>query len=671
MPGTCPTARAIAIVGPQSSGKTSLLEAILTQTGALDPKSQNGARRFGDSSPEAKVRQMGTEVNIATATFMDDQYTFFDCPGSIELMQETLGVIRGCDAAIVVTERASDNIVGLTPLLRGLEEMQIPRFIFVNKVDSAGGSVQDLADALSARSQTPVVLRHIPISDAQGEVTGYVDLAHERAYAYSKNGPSTQEGVPDTLADDIESARYTLLETLADFDDALMEELLEDVTPSQNEVYKDLADDFAQGLIVPVLLGSATHQNGVLRLLKALRHEVPGTDVLRKRCQVRLPRDGGVAQVVKTLHQPHLGKVSVARVLSGAFRDGDTVNGAKPAALYSVHGTTFSKVAQAEAGSVVAFGRLNALKTGDTLMVGKEALVALPHANIMPPVYIVAIEPENRNDEVKLASALEKLCDEDPSLSVEANHEVGQLLLNGQGELHIQLALEKLQSKYGVSVTKTMPKIPYKETIRKGTTQHSRYKKQSGGHGQFGDVVIDIAPLPAGGGFAFEEKITGGAIPKQYIPSVEAGVKDYLQHGPLGFPVVDVCVKLVDGSYHTVDSSDMAFKTAGRLAMSEAMPGCSPVLLEPVMKVKVMVPAEYTGQINSIISTRRGQILGFGPRDGWPGWDEVEADMPQESLQDMIIEIRSVTQGAGTFTFAYDHLSELTGRHADEVLSGQ
>lgn len=667
-PGTCTNARSIAIIGPQSSGKTSLLEAILSFTGALDATSQNGAHVFGDFSPEAKARGMSTEVNIATTEFMGDRYTFFDCPGSIELMQETLDILPACDAAILVTETDTDKIVGLTPLLRGLEDLQIPRYVFANKVDLAGGNVQELAAALQDISQTPVILRHIPVIKGEQGVTGYIDLAHERAYIYSKNGPSEIVNIPENQASDADSARYTMLETLADYDDHLMEELLEDITPPKEEVYQDLAIDVQKGLVVPVLIGSATQSNGIQRLLKALRHEVPDIINLHDRHNFRPPKDVGIAQVVKTFHQPHMGKLSVSRIISGTINDSDMLNGEKISAIFSVHGDKFAKVGKAETGDVVAFGRLEAAKTGDTLAQGKEPPTELPRPNIMPSVFVVAIEPENRSDEVKLASSLEKLCDEDPSLMLESNIETNQMLLRGQGDVHIQIAVERLKSKYGVSVSYELPKIPYKETIRKGKTQHSRYKKQSGGHGQFGDVVVEVKPMPPGSGFSFEQSITGGAIPKQYIPSVEAGVKDYLQSGPLGFPVVDVAVKLVDGSYHTVDSSDMAFKTAGRLAMSEAMPDCSPVLLEPIMKVTLMTPSTYTGQINGIVSARRGQILAFGPREGWPGWDTIETNLPQAELQDLIIEVRSVTQGSGTYTCSYDHLSELTGRQADQVL---
>jgi elongation factor G len=235
--------------------------------------------------------------------------------------------------------------------------------------------------------------------------------------------------------------------------------------------------------------------------------------------------------------------------------------------------------------------------------------------------------------------------------------------------MHLRVALERLTGKYGIAVDAHKPKVGYLETIRKSITQRGRHKKQSGGHGQFGDVVIEIKPLPRGGGFQFSDKITGGVVPKQYIPSVEAGVRDYLDHGPLGFPVVDVAVTLIDGSYHSVDSSDMAFRTAGRIGMSEGMPQCAPVLLEPILAVEVNVPSDATAKVNGIISQRRGQILGFDARPGWSGWDSVKAHMPAAEIHDLIVELRSATAGVGTYTFKFDHLSELTGKLAEQVLA--
>ena len=286
------------------------------------------------------------------------------------------------------------------------------------------------------------------------------------------------------------------------------------------------------------------------------------------------------------------------------------------------------------------------------------------------PVFGMAIGVKDRKDEVKLTGALARLMEEDPSLQLQHAKDTHQMVLWGQGEMHLRVALERLKRKYGVDAVSKPRQVPYKETIRKSIEIRGRHKKQSGGHGQFGDVVLDIKPLVRGTGFQFAETITGGVVPRQFIPSVEIGVADYLQRGPLGgFPVVDVSVTLTDGSYHSVDSSDMAFRQAGRIAMAKGMPKCNPVLLEPIMEVEIAIPSDATARINGIIPQRRGQILGFDAREGWPGWDVVRAQIPESEMADLIVELRSATAGVGTFTSKFHHLAELTGRLADNVLS--
>jgi elongation factor G len=318
----------------------------------------------------------------------------------------------------------------------------------------------------------------------------------------------------------------------------------------------------------------------------------------------------------------------------------------------------------------VALGRLDKVHSGETLSAEKGGSVQVQAPEPQQPVFGIAIGVKDRKDEVKLTAALSRLMEEDPSLRLEHAKDTHQMVLWGQGEMHLRVALERLKRKYGVDAEGKRRQLPYKETIRKGIEIRGRHKKQSGGHGQFGDVVVDIKPLPRGSGFKFDEKITGGVVPRQFIPSVEIGVSDYLQHGPLGgFPVVDVAVTLLDGSYHSVDSSDMAFRQAGRIAMAEGMPKCNPVLLEPIMEVEIAVPSDATARVNGMIPQRRGQILGFDAREGWPGWDVVRAQLPEAEMQDLIVELRSATAGVGTFTAKFHHLAELTGRLADNVLA--
>ncbi|HEX4893774.1 MAG TPA: elongation factor G, partial [Hyphomicrobiaceae bacterium] len=468
-------------------------------------------------------------------------------------------------------------------------------------------------------------------------------------------------------------ARFQMLEKLADYDDELMEQLLSDMQPPRDKIFDDLSKDLREGLICPVLLGSAEKGNGIVRLLKALRHEAPFVDQTARRLKLENARSA--ALVVKTLHSAHGGKLSVTRVLAGELAEGAIVFGdgteERAAGVFSLVGAEAKKRGPAKAGETVALGRLEKVRTGETLTTEKSGIKQLERAAMPQPVYGVAIELKDRKDEVKLTTALARLMEEDPSLSLEHTRDTHQMVLWGQGEMHLRVALERLRRKYGIDAITRRRQVPYKETIKKPIEIRGRHKKQSGGHGQFGDVVVAIRPLARGEGFKFDEKIHGGVVPRQFIPSVEIGVSDYLQRGPLGFPVVDVGVTLLDGSYHTVDSSDMAFRQAGRIAMQEGMPKCNPVLLEPVMHVSIAVPSEATSKVNGMISQRRGQILGFDARDGWPGWDVVEAKLPESEIQDLIVELRSATAGVGTYTATFDHLAEVTGKLADQVLANQ
>lgn len=670
--GRAASARCIALVGPYLSGKTTLLEAVLARSGASARQgSVTAGTSVGDAAPEARAHTMSVEMNVAEIDFLGDKYTFLDCPGSIEFQQDAKGAIAGCDMAVVVCEPDEKKVPALQLILKQLEERQVPHLLFLNKIDKAEGRVRDMLEVLQRASAIPLVLRQIPIWENE-IVTGFVDLALERAFIYREHASSEVVSMPEELNDRGTQARFSMLEHLADYDDELMEQLLEDVEPPRDRVFDDLSKELRAGDICPVLLGSAEKGNGVLRLLKALRHEAPVIEQTRERLSAP---DSPAVQILKTFHNPHSGKLSLARVLSGRLQDGDTLSGAdgdeRVSGIFSLRGQEPTKRDAALCGETIALGRLESAKTGQTLAIGGPAPDQLVEEEAPPPVFGLAIAAKEKKDEVKLTSAIAKIIDEDNSLSLAHDQELGQMVLWGQGEMHLRVALERLTRKFGVSVESYPRQIPYRETIRKSAEVRGRHKKQSGGHGQFGDVVVDISPLPRGSGFQFSDTITGGVVPKQYIPSVEAGVRENLKSGPLGFPVVDVAVCLKDGSYHSVDSSDQAFKMAGRLAMSEGLPSCSPVLLEPVMAVEIAVPCDATAKINAIISSRRGQILGFDARPGWEGWDVVQAHMPEAEIQHLIVELRSATAGVATFTAKFDHLSELTGKLADEVMRKQ
>ncbi|MET0443552.1 MAG: elongation factor G, partial [Pseudorhodoplanes sp.] len=504
-------------------------------------------------------------------------------------------------------------------------------------------------------------------------IQGFVDLALERAFVYREHKASEVVALEGGDLDREKEARFSMLEKLADHDDALMEQLLDDIVPPQDAVFDDLARELREGLICPVLLGSALRENGVLRLLKALRHEAPDVADTAKRLGAPDSKDA-LAYVMKTTHLQHGGKLSLARVLTGLLDDGATVQSSsgesgRIAGMLASNGAHDSKHAEAEAGEVVALGKLDYIRTGDTLSSGKTAPAALTEVLAAPPVWATALAAADRKDDVKLGQALQRLIDEDGSLAVVQPTGHQHVVLWGQGEMHLRVALERLHDRFGVNVKAHAPAIGYQETIRKPITQRGRHKKQSGGHGQFGDVVLEIKPLPRGGGVAFDEKVVGGAVPRNYIPAVGEGVADALLRGPLGFPVIDLAVTLTDGSYHSVDSSDLAFRTAARIGVTEALPQCQPVLLEPIHVVEVVCPTDNTAKINAILSGRRGQILGFDTREGWPGWDVVRAMLPEAEIGDLIVELRSATAGAGSFTRAFDRMAEVTGRAADQIIA--
>ncbi|MFI4998248.1 MAG: elongation factor G [Reyranellales bacterium] len=663
--------RVVALCGPYLSGKTSLLESILYATGAIGRRgSTRAGTSIGDGAVEARKRGMSTEINVASVDYLGDQWTFLDVPGSIEFQHDAFAALAACDTAVVVCEPSPERVVALTPLLKYIEDNRIPHIIFINKIDSAEVRVRDMLSALQSVSTRKMVLRQVPIrrptADGAEETVGYVDLVSERAYRYKSSGASDLIEMPAEILPREAEARRELLETLSEFDDTMLEQLIEDIAPEKSLIYRDLHDEFGSDLIAPVLLGAGDRENGVRRLLKALRHDTPTVAETAKRRA--LPSNGvAMAECFKVLHQAHAGKLSLCRVWSGVLSEGQNLGGQRIGSLFRPFGQRLDKIAQAKAGEIVAIAKLDALSSGHSIASGGIAPVAdFPAAE--PAVFALALTARNRNDEVKLSGALHKIVEEDPSLSFEARAETHELVLKGQGEMHLKVAVDKLSGRYNVAIDTAAPRVAYRETIQAGAQQHARYKRQTGGHGQFADIKVEIKPLPRGSGFRFIDKIVGGVVPRNFIPAVEEGLRDYLKEGPLGQPVVDLEATLFDGQYHNVDSSEMSFKMAARIAMSEAMPKCRPVLLEPILRVTVAGPSDSTSRIQRLISGRRGQLLGFDARPGWSGWDEMAALMPEAEVADMIVEIRSVTQGVGTYRTEFDHLQELVGRTADRIV---
>ncbi|MGO8739684.1 elongation factor G [Rhodoblastus sp.] len=666
--------RLFAIVGPFQSGKTTLLECLLTRAGALARQgSVRDGSSVGDSSAEARAHAASVEANIASVEYLGDRFTFIDLPGSVEFAHEARNVLPLCDAAIVVCEADERKLPALRTILHEIEELGIPRILFLNKIDQADLRIRESLAMLQPASRTPLLLRQIPIWQ-NGIVTGFIDLALERAFVYREHAPSEVVDVPAGELPREKQERYTMLERLADYDDALMEELISDIEPPRDQIFDDLTHDLREGLVAPVLIGSAEAGHGVTRLLKAMRHEAPGISRLRDR--LGLAGDGpALAHAIKTIHTAHGGKLSLARVLRGGFSDGAMVKSAKGedrvSGLSRMMGLAGSKQGKVEEGDCIAFGRLDHVATGDTFGDAKAGAPAAAFAAIAPPqpAHCIALHVKDRKDEVRLAAAIAKLADEDPSLSFVQDQEAGELRLFGQGEMHLRVALERLAARFGVSVESHKPGVGYRETIRHPVSVRGRHKKQSGGHGQFGDVALDVAPLPRGEGFIFSETVHGGAVPRNYFGAIEEGCKDALEKGPLGFPVVDVSATLTDGSYHSVDSSDMAFRTAARIGVSEALGKAGPVLLEPILSVAISTPSEALSRITAIVSGRRGQILGYDGRPGWEGWDVLNALIPEAEMDGLIVELRSATAGVGSFTKEFDHLAEMVGKTAEAIVA--
>ena len=670
--GSQRNARCIALVGPFQSGKTTLLEAILARTGAI-PKagSVEAGTSTGDASAEARAHKMGVGLTTVTTSFMGDSYTFIDCPGSVEFAQDMRAALPAVDAAVVVCEADERKLPQLQLILRELEDLGIPRFLFLNKIDRAHKRVRETLATLQPASRVPLVLRQIPIWNGD-LVAGFVDLALERAFVYREHKASEVVALDGSNLDREKEARFSMLEKLADHDDALMEQLLDDIVPPADAVFDDLARELREGLICPVLIGSAIRENGVLRLMKALRHEAPDVRETAKRLGIAAGGDA-LAYIFKTSHLQHGGKLSYARVMQGRIDDGATIvaSTGESARVSGILALTQAgdKRPSAEAGDAVALGKLDPVRTGDMLAVGKAAPGVLHLGEPLSPVLAMALASIDRKDDVKLGQALQRLTEEDPSLTTVNDAQSHGVVLWGQGEMHLRVAMERLRDRFGINVKSHPPAIGYRETIRKPITQRGKHKKQSGGHGQFGDVLLEIGPQSRGEGFVFQEKVVGGAVPRNYIPAVEEGVVDGLARGPLGFPVVDVRVTLTDGAYHSVDSSDQAFRTAARIGVSEALPHCQPVFLEPIHAVEIVCPTEATAKVNAILAGRRGQILGFDTREGWAGWDIVRAQLPEAEIGDLIVELRSATAGAGSFTRSFDHMAEVNGRTADQIVA--
>jgi elongation factor G len=661
--------RAIALVGPAGSGKTSLAEAMLFASGAINRLgSVEAGTTVGDASPEARARRGSTEINLTRFDYLGDKFTIIDTPGSVGFAADGLAALGSADMAVVVVDPEPERAGLAEPVLRRLDTLGIPHAVFVNKIDNARGRIRDLLAVMQPMSSAPLVARQIPIREGEA-ITGFVDIALERAHRYVPGKESARIDMPADLAEREASERFHMLETLADHDDELLETLLMDEQPSLERVLKDLTDEARANQVVPVMFGSSLNGFGIHRLMKMLRHEAPPVALAAK----RLGANGKGLHVFKVANGGAVGRLALARVLGDGLIEGaDLGDDVKAGALFALQGDKASKLNCAEAGDIVAIAKAEGAKAGmlfgangEGESSGSAHLIELPPRNA-----VIAVAARDRKDDVKLSTALHKLVEEDPALEWRQDEAAHETQLIGINDEHLNVTLQRLKRRYGVEVETSTPKIAYRESIRKAATQRGRHKKQSGGHGQYGDVMIEVAPLPRGSGFVFSERISGGVVPKQWIPAVEAGVREAMERGPLGFPVVDVAVTLIDGSYHSVDSSELAFRLAGKLAMNEALAQCQPYLLEPVAHVTISAPPGTASKMSSVVTSRRGQILNLGSHPEWQRWDQVEAHLPVASVTGLDAELRSLSQGLATFVTEFDHLNEISGKLADDVVKG-
>lgn len=669
MDATVHGTRAIAIVGPAGTGKTSLAEAILfaagasARLGAVDSGSS-----VGDASPEARARCGSTELNLMRFEWMKDGYALIDAPGSAGFAADAETALAVADLALVVIDPDPARAPLVEPTLRRLEALRLPHALFVNKIDQARGSIEDLLAALQPLSAAALVARQIPIRAGE-RVAGFVDLALERAYHYQPGRRSEQVPLAAHLRSDESEARFHMLEQLADHDDALLEQLLNDETPDADTIFGDLARETAAGLIVPILFGSALGGFGIRRLLKMLRHDTPAAALAADRLDIA----GAGAQVFKITHGSAVGRLALARVFGAPLAEGAELfapdgSAMRIGSLFAVQGAATTKIDRAQPGDIVGIAKVDTIQAGDRLGAVRQPQ-GIAHARPRPAGNCaLAITVTDHKDEVRLSTALNRLAEEDPGLRWGLDEATQETLLHGLNDEHLAVVQARLSRRYGVAIKVRPPAIAYKETIRKAVTKHGRHKKQSGGHGQFGDVIIELRPLERGEGFRFEERITGGAVPRQWIPAVERGVLDAMTRGPCGFPVVDVAVALVDGSYHSVDSSELAFRTAGRIAMAEALAAATPYLLEPVSHVTIRAPGSAVSRITSAATSRRGQMLGIAPLEGWSRWDVIELLLPEAELSGLEPELRSLSQGMAHYEARFDHLAELNEKLASTII---
>lgn len=670
--------RNVALVGHGGSGKTSLAEAVLYTTGAVDRlgKVDEGTATT-DYDPDEIRRKMSINASVAWCTYDNKKINLIDTPGYFDFVGEVRGALRVSDAAIMVVDAVAGVEVGTELFWGYVEEYGIPMAVFVNKIDRENASFDRTMESLRANFGSKVVPLTIPVGE-EAAFKGVVDVVRMKALIDGK-----EQAIPDDLNERTKSAREALVEAAAEGDDDLLMKYLEGEELTEEEIVTGLRESINLRKLVPVLCGSSLNNQAVSPLLDVITKFFPSPEDIPP-VKGKNPKTGAEderppkidspfsALVFKTMADPYVGKLTLFRVYSGSLRsDSHAFNSTKGKVerigqIYVSKGKQQEPVDEVSVGDIASCAKLQETGTGDTLCDEGNAVVFEP-IHFPAPVYSVAVMPKTKGDEEKISSGLSRLTEEDPTLRVTRNPQTLQMIMSGMGEMHLEVITDRLKRKFGIDVTLEEPKVPYKETIRGNVKVEGKHKKQTGGRGQYGHVFLELEPLEPGKEFEFVDKIFGGAVPRQYIPAVEKGVREAMQEGVLaGFPVTDVKVTLYDGSYHTVDSSEMAFKIAASMAFKKGCQQANPVLLEPVDRVEVIVPEAFMGDVMGDLNKKRGRILGMQSKGGM---QVISALVPHAEMRRYAIDLRSITQGRGLFAVEFDHYEEVPANVAQEIIN--
>ncbi len=662
--------RNVAFVGHAGAGKTSVVEGLLYLSGVSDRLGKVGDNSsIMDYDPDEVRRGHSINASFAVSEWQKHKFNILDTPGNGNFIADTPGCIRVSDGVVVVIAADSGIQFYTEKVWQWADESSLQRIVFINKMDSEQASIQSILESLKKKFNAQPFLMHVPVGSAD-KFSGIVDLVENKYYAYEKDGKGsgTASEIPDEVKDEVESRRAELVEAVAEADDKLIEAYLDKGELTDEEFDTGLKKGVESGQLVPVILGSALHNIGTDRLAKAIIDFLPSPDQSPSQLAKTLsgeevievkPGNGMFASLVfKTIADPYAGKLTLFRVYSGSVKPDTSVFNAnhetdeRVGQLFALQGKKQIPLPEIIAGDMGTVAKLKVTTTGDTLTTKGKGVQFDPI--VFPnPVLARAMVPKTRADEEKISNSLHRLVEEDPTLKVERDAQTHELLVSGMGAEHLDVIIERLKRRFGVEVDVKPPKVPYRETIRGKTKVQGKHKKQSGGRGQFGDTWLEISPLPRGGGFEFENRIVGGAIPKTYIPAVEKGVHEAMAQGVLAhYPMVDVKVSLYDGSYHDVDSSEMAFKIAGSIGFKKGVLECKPILLEPIMTMEVIVPSEFIGDVIGDLNSKRGKILGVDANDDN---QNVRAHVAMASILNYAQELRALTSGRGIFVMEYDH----------------